>query len=220
MPTTVQDQGEVLATTRNNTGTASSTNQELNTQGAMLAAFSLPLNSEVVRLGNSYVGGSTTAVAPVAAMPTTAAQLALWNGEATGGKAYVIHRIGFTGAVSAGAAIIQQLLVHVRTVASTVITGTAALGPKSLSGRVSTSAATVLSGVTLGANDGLWHPAGSSVNAGAATATVGLGTDFDCNGLYVIPPGGTFSLAVLCSAAASQTNQLFVTWSEVNIALG
>lgn len=220
MATNVQNQGEVVPTTRVNTGAASTYNQELNSQGAALAAFSLPLNSEVVRLGNSYVGGTTTAPVPVAVIPTTVAQFVVWNGEPTGGKSYVIHRVGYTCSVSAGAALVQQMLVSVQTVAQVVPTGTGALGPKSLSGRVSTSNATVLSAVTLSAFNGLWHPIGTSVNTNAATATIGVGGDFDCNGLYVIPPGGVFCCSVLCSAANSTQNQIFVTWSEVQIALG
>ena len=112
MATNVQNQGEVVPTSRVNTGAASTYNQELNSQGAALAAFSLPLNSEVVRLGNSYVCGSTTAPVPVAVIPATGVcQLVLWNGEATGGKSYVIHRVGYTCTVSAGAALVQQMLV-------------------------------------------------------------------------------------------------------------
>ena len=46
----------------------------------------MPIISAVRR----YVAGTATAVAPVAALPTTAAQFALWNGEPTGGKTYTI----------------------------------------------------------------------------------------------------------------------------------
>lgn len=220
MATNVQAQGEVIPTSRVNTGAQSTYNQELNSQGAALTAFSLPLNAEVSRMGNSYVCGSTTAPVPVAAIPTTVCQLALWNGENTGGKSYVIQRVGFSCSVSAGAAIIQQMLVTNQTITQAAPTGTTALGIKSLSGRISQSAATVLSAVTLSSHNGLWHPLGPAINSNAATATIGLGGDFDCNGLYIVPPGGVFGMSVFCSAAASAQNQIFVMWHEVQIALG
>jgi hypothetical protein len=220
MPTTIQPQGEVIPTSRVNTGSQSAYNQELNTQGAALLALSLPVNAEVSRIGNSYVCGSTTAPVPVAAIPTTVCQLVLWNGEASGGKSYVIQRVSFTCSVSAGAAIIQQMLVSQTNAAIAVPTGTAALAIKSLSGRASQSAATVLSASTIAGWTGLWHPIGPCVNTNAATATIGTGMDFDCNGVYVIPPGGAFGMSVLCSAAATAQNQIFVTWHEVQIALG
>ena len=221
MATNVQAQGEVIPTSRVNTGTSSTYNQELNSQGAALTAFSLPLNSETSRMGNSYICGSTTAPVPVAVIPATGVcQLALWNGEATGGKSYVIQRVGFTCTVSAGAAIIQQMLVSQTNAAIAAPTGTAALAIKSLSGRGSQSSASVLSAVTVSSYTGLWHPLGMAINSNAATATIGLGNDFDCNGLYVIPPGGLFGMSILCSAAASAQNQIFVTWHEVQIALG
>lgn len=226
MPTAVQTQLEIIPTARLGiTTSASSQNIEGNTQGAMLIAGSLPLNAEVVRLGNSYVGGTTTAsaVAPVATLPTTAAHLILFNGESQTsgtGKSYVIHRCGFTTIASAAAACQMQLLAHVSNGAvAAAPSNTAGLGPKSLSGRVSQSNATVGSTATI-VNSGIWHTVGPSAQSYAATATIGLGGDYDVNGLYVIPPGGIFSLATLCSAAGSATCAHYVTWSEVLIGLG
>src|ERR1035437_5316685 len=109
---------EVIPTVRLNvtaaTGTAGGQNQQANPQGALLVASSLPLNTEVARLGNTYAAGGTTAVAPVAALPTTAAHFLLFNGEPQDGtgKSYVIHRCGFTTIVSAGAACQMQLIGH------------------------------------------------------------------------------------------------------------
>lgn len=225
MPATIQNQLEVIPTSRLNITTATATtNIEGNTQGAVLITPSLPLNTEVVRLGNSYVAATATAsaVAPVATLPTTAAHFLLFNGEPQdgSGKSYVIHRCGFTTIASAAAAIQMQLIGHLGTVAVAAIPSvTAGIGPKSLSGRVSQSRSTAGSTGTI-VNNGLWHPIGPAVLSLAATATIGLGGDFDVNGLYVVPPGGIFSLAVLCSAAGSATCTHYVTWSEVNIALG
>src|SRR5438132_3345792 len=64
------------------------------TRGGLLIQQDLPERSELVRLGNSYGAQIPTgsAFTFVAAWPTTRAELVLWNGEATGGKSYVIDR--------------------------------------------------------------------------------------------------------------------------------
>ena len=225
MPTTIQRTLEVIPTSRLNITTgATSQNIEGNTQGAALIAPSLPLNSEVVRLGNSYVATTITAIAPVATFANflTAGQFLLFNGESQTsglGKSYVIHRVAFWMATSAATSFVQQLFVHNSTVpVSAIPTITAANAAKSLSGRASQSSSSVGSAGTITAN-GVWHPAGPSINCGAATATIAMGGDYDVNGLYVVPPGGLFTLAVLSSTAAG-TNHLFITWSEVAVALG
>lgn len=164
-----------------------------------------------------FLAGTNTAVAPVAAIPTTAAQFALWNGEPAGGKTYTITSVGFTGAASAAAALVEQLLVHCALAVQPIISGTAAKGPVSTDGIQGGSRALALSAVTLTASQvasGVWHPVGPSVNGGAATATISMGSYQQVRGLYLLPPGGLLSLAVLCSAAGSATNQMFVTWEE------
>jgi hypothetical protein len=164
-----------------------------------------------------FNAATLTAIAPVAAIPTTAAQFALWNGESAGGKSYTILSVGFTGIASAGAALVTQLLVHCSPAAWPVISGTAANGPKATDGIVGGSKAVVASAVTLttGQRDSaIWHPVGPSVNGGAATATISMGSYQQVRGIYVLPPGGILSLAVLCSAAGSATNQLYVNWQE------
>lgn len=161
----------------------------------------------------SYVAGTATAVAPVAAIPTTAAHYALWNGEPAGGKAYTITSVSFTPVVSAGAAFVAQLLVHVGGTKSAPA-GTIAQGPKPLDGLKADTRAQSLSAVTIAAASGLWHPITPSINAGAATATIALGGYQNVRGIYTLQPGGLFALAVLCSAAGSATCQLYVTWEE------
>lgn len=164
-----------------------------------------------------YVAGTVTPVAPVAAIPTTAAHLALWNGESAGGKTYTVTALAWTSIVSAGAAFVGQLLGHVAPAAQNVIGGTAAKGPFSTDGQANASRAIVYSAVTLSAAQaasGMWHPIGNSTNGGAATATISMGMWQNVSGIYLLPPGGLLSLAVLCSAAGSATCDIFVNWSE------
>lgn len=161
-----------------------------------------------------YVGGTITAVAPVAAVPTTAAHLSLINGEPVGGKTYTVSAVSFTPDVSAGAAFVAQLLANVTAQpGGNPPSGTTARGPVATDGLKSDSRAIVRSATTI-VNNGMWHPAGMSVNGGAATATIAMGGWVYVRGIYVLPPGVMLSLAVLCSAAGSATCQLFVNWEE------
>ncbi len=164
-----------------------------------------------------FLAGTATAVAPVAALPTTAAQFALWNGEPVDGKTYTITSVGFTSIASCAAAQILQLLGLVSAARQPIISGTAATGPKSTDGIVGGTSALAASAVTLTAGmlaGGMWHPIGGSVNTAALTATISTGTWTNVRGLYLLPPGGLFALAVLCNAAGSATCDCFVTWEE------
>lgn len=159
-----------------------------------------------------FVAGTVTSVAPVAALPTSAAHFVLQNGD-SGGKTYTITRVGFTCTTSAAAVIKQQLLANVMNV-SPMISGTVGSGPRPTDGGIMNSAALAVSAVTIPASGGVWHPVGTAVDFGAQTATIGTGNWVDVRGLYVLQPGTILALAVLCSAAGGAANQLFVQWEE------
>ncbi len=214
-------QVSVEAAGATNYGDASSVDVHGNSQGAQYVVQSLPPFAQLAAQGNVYQAGTATAVAPVAVVPTTAAHLCLWNGESQTsgtGKAYVILSIGYYTVASAAAAIITQMLVSVMTVPTVVPTGTAATAITGLSGLSTGSTATVLSAVTV-VNNGVWAPFGPSYNAGAATATIGLGGETYTQGEYILRPGGRLAMAVLCSAAGSATCSIFVKWAEVPLKL-
>ena len=161
----------------------------------------------------AFVGGTTTGIAPVAAPPTTAAQLVVWNGDAA--KSYTITSVSCSTTTSAAATENLQLFVHssVAPIPRVPAGGTAAQGPKSMGGGpASPSLAVVQSAVTI-VNDGIWLPVGPSTNTGSATATIALGTWALVSGVYVIPPGGMLSLAVVTSSAAGVA-KIYVTWTE------
>lgn len=161
----------------------------------------------------TYAAGTLTAVAPVAAIPTTAAHFSLWNGESAGGKTYRITTVGFSTTTSAAATMILQLLAHSGVGGCAVISGTAANGPRPTDGFPGGSKAVVASAVTIVANNGVWQPVGDCVNSAALTATIGMGTWRNVRGLFLLPPGGIFSLATLGSTTGG-ANQLFVNWEE------
>jgi hypothetical protein len=88
--------------------------------------------------------------------------------------------------------------------------------PISTDGIPGGSKAQAYSAVTLPAvtaNAGVWHPVGQAINSAALTATIGLGCYQNVRGIYVLPPGGVFSMATLGSTAAGGA-QLTVTWEE------
>lgn len=193
-----------------------------NSQGAQFVVQTLPPFAALAAQGNVYVGRTSTAVAPVAALPTTASQLTLWNGESQTsgtGRSYVILSLGWTTIASAAAAFVGQLLANVSTVPTAVPTGTAATSIVGLSGLATGSSATLLSAVTI-TNNGVWHPVGPSVNGGAATATISMGAEWYTQGEYILRPGGLLNLAVLCSAAGSATCDVSIKWAEIPLVLG
>lgn len=211
--TPVQAQGEALSVGNRNNVVGPTVNAEYNHQGAAGVAMFMPFNAEVTRQGATFVCGTSTPVAPVAALPTTASQFSVYCPQGQT-KSLVIHRIQWTTIVSAGAAFVGQLLFQVTTAAVGSITGTAATAIKPISS-VNASIATAFSAVTTVAN-GIWAPLGPSVNGGAATATIAMGADTgDLGGLIIIQPGMHLDTAVLCSAAGSATCDIFVYWSEI-----
>ncbi len=167
-----------------------------------------------VPIGLAFVGASSTGVTPVAAAPTTAAHFLLWNGDPL--KSYYVTSLSCSTTASAAATENLQLFAHLSVAGLAVIPtgGTAALGPKPLGGGPAQgSLAQIVTAATI-VNDGIWHVVGPSQNAGAATATIALGTWANVNGLYVIRPGGLLSLAVVTSTAAG-TAKCYATWVEV-----
>lgn len=169
---------------------------------------------------NIFVARTNTAIAAVAAFPTTAAHFCLFNGENPGGKSYEILTASTVYATSAAAAECGMLICHNATApVLTLPASTAALGPLPLGGfKAQGSFALVGSAVTV-ANSSIWHPIGTGYDT-AATTTIGLGTFWQTPTvgalIYVVPPGGIFSLATLAATNAG-TNHLSVCWREVQL---
>ena len=171
-------------------------------------------------MANAFVAGTAiaSAVAPVAAPPTTAAHFCLFNGERPGGKSYTITSVGATYTTSAAAAENTQLFAHVSVgLLTNIPTATAAQGPSSMGGgQGSPTQAKVGSTVTI-VNDGVWHPVGwSNFTSNTATIALGVWTNLllpSAVPIYVIPPGGMISFAVVSSTAAAAA-AIFCTWTE------
>jgi hypothetical protein len=68
-------------------------------------------------------------------------------------------------------------------------------------------------------NSSIWHPVGAAFST-AATTTIGLGAFWQTPAIgaliYVVPPGGIFSMATLAATNAA-TCHLSVTWREIQL---
>lgn len=182
-----------------------------NGRGDSIVALGLPPQAEIVRMGESYVVTQATAVAPVAALPTTTAQLTLWNGEPDTGRVYVIDSVFAIVVVSAAAASAIGIAAMLNAGKKTGPTGT--LTPKGLAGHPYRGKGTV--SLAQAVTDDLWHPLGPSVVGPASQ--VGMMIDYPVKGLYLVPPGHMFSTAVLANTATTITVRQGIRWHEVRM---
>lgn len=191
----------------------------INIRGEQICSNGLPLHTQLVALGNSFQVMTATAAAPVVAIPTTAALLGLWNGEADNGKWLVIDSVFALTVASTAAQQSMSILCNVSAaLIPTAIANT--LTPRALrAGGQYRGNARAAVGVTLNATDGVatnWFPVGSTPPAIAgATNNIGTSMDIDVKGRILIPPKGQLSLTVISSAATASSVQLGVRWHEL-----
>lgn len=190
---------------------------DISGRGDLMVSLALPERTDLVRHGESYGIIQASAVAPVVALPTTTAQLSIWNGEPDGGKSYVIDSLIGMVAVSAGAATgvgFAGMLNKGRVSKPTndLAPATAAFG---LAGHQYAGKAIVDLAATV-VDDG-WHPIGNAVVGPASQ--IALPFEVPVYGLYIIPPGGMFSMAVLANTVTTITVKMGLRWHEVQLDL-
>jgi hypothetical protein len=194
----------------------------------VLVVQALPPLAELVKLGNSWQALYQTGVAATTAVPTTTSLLSLTNGETgANAKSYLIETFGtYEGVVDATQTDVTMIMAMLNKSGSanpsagTVVT-TANGAIQSLSGKGSYGGnATIRSAATV-VNDGWFpHQTIGSMAAAAAGANFKVNEVF-CNGLYIVRPGGAFSLYAVKAAAAAALQQFaFVRWHEVQLNLG
>lgn len=186
----------------------------VNGRGDQIIAVGLPLSAELVRHGESYVVIQASAVAPVVALPTTTAQVSLWNGEPDNGRTLILDSVFITGVVSAAAATALGVAVMLNEGRVSQPSGTL-LTPKGLSGQPGggSRARPILAATVV---DNGWHPLGNSVVGPASQ--IGLNLDVPVNGLYLVRPGCLISFAALANTASTITVKIGFRWHEVNLA--
>jgi hypothetical protein len=196
----------------------------LTQQRELLVASGASPWGEVTRAGRAFWTGTSTAVAAVVAIPTTAVLMALYNNDADGGRSLVIDWIAASGVAKTAAAGQAQLLANIGQVREAAPTD-AALTIKKMNGLGSGSndskARSIIGGTALPAATGVavnWLPLGPAVGFPGAAATPGHGLWAPVDGRIIVPPGRYFAIHVLADVVGS-TFQGFIGWHEKQLTL-
>lgn len=178
---------------------------------------------EIVRLGRAYQVGTTTAVAAVIAIPSTANLLAIYNNEPDGGRSLIIDWVAAVNGASTAVANQAQMLGLIGQVREAIIT-TLTVTPKKMNGmgggandsKVRTTVNTAVPANTGVAAD--WFPIGPSFLKTGVAATPGYGTWVPVDGRIIVPPGRYFALHVLASVVG-ETFNVWCGWHEKQLTL-
>lgn len=182
----------------------------INPRGDLSIARALPEYAENGRLRNGYYVMQQTAVAPVVALPTTTAQVTLFNGELDMGKTYFVTHVGAFCAVSAAAA--TELAVLGCMGQGKKATVVSDITPKGLAGQRYKGMGLVDLAATV-TNDTWSAIVGSIGNAPASQ--IGMNVEREIGGLIVIPPGHYFSIAVVANTVTTITVRQYIRWFEI-----
>lgn len=197
----------------------------LSQQLELLVAAGAAPYQEIVRAGRAFWTGTTTAVAGVIAIPTTAVMFALFNNDVDGGRSLIIDWLAAQNVVSTGVATQAQMLGLIGQVRETAPTDAALIINKrnGLGGGANdTKVRTILTATPLPGTTGAagkWFPIGMPGIKTGVAATPGYGMYQQINGDIIVPPGRYFAMHVLSSALA-ETFQGFIGWHEKQITLG
>lgn len=196
-----------------------------NRRGELITSLSGLGYAELVRLGRTYTMkiASASAFNLVAAEPTTLAAMVLYNGEAAGGRSYVIHKVAMSSIVSAAALLPVTLIAQLApnpggaSVAPSHSTTTTLMWSNSGKAGIGDSLAKRAVAATLGFAN-YWDIL--NADTGAATASIATGVVANVDGMYVVPPGGVFCMNVIAGTIATASGIMTCTWSELQLDLG
>lgn len=176
-------------------------------------------NSEAARAGRRFIGGNNiiaNGIAPVSAIPTTTATLALYNSAPDGGRSLHIDRITFwlgSGTAAAGATLFGTVspapIATAPTAMATGYTISSASGSTNSSYGIFTTAVTVPTTPAAPA----WIALSSSFQAAAANVGQGDGA-VECAGGIIVPPRRALCLGILSGAGTSPLYGISIVWNE------
>ncbi len=194
----------------------------LNNRGDWLVAQALPERTEIVRMGDTWqvATASNAPTATLTAWPTTVAGLGIWNGEPQGGKCYIIDSIAATEIIvdQTQSNCTALFVLNNKTPVATP-TQIGAQTIRSMSGRTYGGRCVIALTANNVTDDG-WFPAGNSVAPAPAVAGSGWKqTDIPINGLYIVPPGGMFSVQGVKIANLAAQMIYTIRWHEVQLIL-
>lgn len=208
------------ATGLSNLGEGQQTELVANSRKELIVSQGLPELAGIVQLGDTWQVKLATGLAALTVLPTTVAGISLYNGEPGTGKSYIIDSFGsYEGVVDATQSDITAIFAMMNTTPATIPTPTA-LTVRSTVGKTYGGRALVVT--TLTVTDAGWFAHGPT----AAMAPAVAGANWKVNevvrpGLYIIPPGGMFSVQAVKAAAAAAAQQFFfVRWHEALIKMG
>ncbi len=195
----------------------------LSGQAEQLIAPGAAPYQEIVRHGRSFWTNTTTAVASVTAIPTTAHGLAIFNANDDNGRSLIIDKVWALFTVNSTAALMHAGIIGVLGTVREAIPTDAALTIKQCNGmgNTDTKVRTILTGTALPAGTGLaanWFAIGPSVIT-AVNALPGFQQDVPIDGRIIVPPGRYFALHTLASHTTSSAI-LGVSWTEKLLLLG
>lgn len=178
-----------------------------------------PANAEIARAGRRFMGGNSiiaNGIAPVAAIPTTTATLALYNSDSAGGRCLVLDRIRFwlgSGTAAAGATLLATVAGPIASPPTAHGTGYAV---SSASGRGTpralwTTAMTIPAGFA-------WAGLISTLQLAAANVGQGNG-EYVADGALIVPPTFALGIAILSGAGTSPLYGVSAEWSELELDL-
>ena len=223
MSLTSQIYGAVRQSSRRAFASGGNQSLDLNQGGDLLASLGLPERTEVVRLGDSYSAQmpAASALTLLITIPSTLAGLSLQNGEASGGKSYIIERFWVKAVTSMASACALTPLSQLVPAGTAQVADDVTVLRMSLSGKASpagsTAAKIVMASTAPGCLTDKWnHHASAQVPATTNIATV---VEVLCYGRYIVPPQASFNISVQESVSGG-TAILGVEWHEVLLDLG
>ena len=192
----------------------------VNNRGDQRVVQSLPPETELVRLGHSFSAQipAASAFTLLITIPTTLAELSLQNGEATGGKSYVISRFWVKAVTSmASACALTPLSQLVRPGTAQVADNAAVLRTNLAGSAMPSSAKLVMASTATGCMTDKWNHHGSAIVT--PTTNIGAVIEVLCYGRYIVPPQGSFNLNAQESVSGGAAIA-GIEWHEVQLTLG
>lgn len=172
--------------------------------------------TEFARMGglNCVRIASANAFTNVAALPTTRAELVLYNAEPTGGACYVIDSVWYLGISSMAAAGSVAIIAQIVVAPSAPTDNTAQLITSNRGTTYAGRAVRAIAQTSAVANK--WELLQTSQNGGSATAQIGLASFAECWGKFVIRPGDMFAVNAVAGTAAG-TAIMGISWAETGV---
>ena len=218
MATQVSVLGTIRGAVRRALGIGVESNVALGDGLELLVQQTMPPMADLARLAQGWHILSA-ATAALTALPTTPAGHSLRNGEAAGGKSYIIDSFGTVEIVIDATQGNSLALFAMMNKGTTAALTDASLARGSMNGRTYGGLVQTQAGATV--VDEVWTPIGAASPAGATAyaGQVWRVTERECKGEWFVPPGGQFNIACAKLAATASQIRYFIRWHEVQLAL-